>query len=389
MEYISVAVLNTYIKNIFAAEEMLHDIQLCGEVSGIRVSGGNAFFTLKDENAAIQCNCFGIKNNYIPKDGETVILFGSVDYWHKAGKLSFNALRITPLGEGALALKLEMLKNRLREQGYFDESHKKAAPKFPSKVCVITSKAGAVIRDIVTTCRAKNTATDIAVYDVRVQGEGCAAELCAAIAAVDKLGYDLIIIARGGGSQQELMPFNDENLVKAIYNASTPIVSAVGHETDYTLCDMAADVRAATPTAAAHLIAFDVRELYVYLEETRARMLQSVKLRIADGYDSVYSHMTGMRLLAGGRITSARSILERKLTDAKLAVNNILTDRALRLHKSTASINALNPAGMLERGYFYVTDKEGNKLKSVSQMVAGKQIVINGSDGKVDATVTG
>ncbi|MDE6550733.1 MAG: exodeoxyribonuclease VII large subunit [Clostridia bacterium] len=389
MEYLSVTVLNSYIKNVFAAEEMLHDIQLCGEVSGIRVSGGNAFFTLKDENAAIQCNCFGIRNNYVPKDGETVVLFGSVDYWHKAGKLSFNALRITPLGEGALALKLEMLKNRLREQGYFDESHKKSIPKYPAKVCVITSKAGAVIRDIVTTCRAKNTATDIAVFDVKVQGEGCAAQLCAAVDTVDKLGYDLIIIARGGGSQQELMPFNDESLVKAIYGASTPIVSAVGHETDYTLCDMVADVRAATPTAAAHLIAFDLKELYVYLEELRGIMTQSIKSRIADGYSEISLALSRMNMIAENRITAAQSMLEHRLSDARVSINNAVNDRALRLHKAIASLNALNPSAMLERGYFYITDKEGVRLKSVKQMDKGKEIVINGSDGKVDATITG
>ena len=166
---LSVTQLNGYIKAIFNAEEMLHDICVCGEVSGLSQRASNVFFDLKDENGKINCAAFGAKT-YIPKNGEAVIAFGSVSYWDKMGKLSFNVRSIKPLGEGALAIRLEQLKNRLREEGYFDEGHKKPVPQFPKRVCVVTSAAGAVKRDIITTVRAVNNYTDIDILDTPVQG---------------------------------------------------------------------------------------------------------------------------------------------------------------------------------------------------------------------------
>ena len=389
MKYLSVTVLNTYIKNIFCAEEMLHDIQLCGEVSGIRVSGGNAFFTLKDENAAIQCNCFGVKNTYVPKDGETVILFGSVDYWQKAGKLSFNALRITPLGEGALALKLEMLKNRLREEGYFDEGHKKPIPKFPARVCVITSSSGAVIRDIVKTCRAKNTCIDICVYDVRVQGENCDKEICAAIRNVDSMGFDTVIIARGGGSAQDLMPFNSEELVKCIYAMKTPVISAVGHETDYSLCDFAADERAATPTAAAHRIAYDIKEMCIYIDSLINLMSQRLNRSLNDFSKGIYNAINTMKLVAGRYIDSANAKLESRRYELISNMNAIVSDRQARCIKASAMLSAVNPARIMEKGYFYINGENGSLLKSIAQVLKEKDIMINGADGSVGASIKG
>lgn len=196
-KFISVTVLNQYIHDVFVAEEMLRGITLCGEVSGLRTSGGHAYFVMKDANAQVQCCCFRYAKTYLPKEGETVLAKGSVDYYAKGGRLSFNIDEIKPFGEGFAALKLAQLKQRLLEEGYFDDSHKVAIPEFCSKICVLTSASGAVIRDIVTTVRKVNNVIDIVVRDIPVQGAACADAVVRELAVVDKLGFDAIVIARG------------------------------------------------------------------------------------------------------------------------------------------------------------------------------------------------
>ena len=305
--YLSVSIVNMYIHNVFVAEEMLHDIDVVGEVSGISVVRGHAYFTLKDKDAQIACNSFNCAKTYVPKNGELVIVRGSVSYYEKNGRLSLNADKIVPYGAGLIAMQLEQLKKKLSEEGIFDESHKKLIPKYCKNVCVLTSTTGAVIRDIITTVRRYNNVIDINVYGVQVQGESSAESVRKALEITDKLGFDVIIIARGGGSAEDLMPFNDEKLVWSIYAAETPIISAVGHETDFTLCDFVADARAATPTAAAELIAFDVSEIKKNLSD----FALWAKKRLTDKA-GIYKNnlsMTSRRLLAAGnaRIVSANA----------------------------------------------------------------------------------
>jgi len=286
--FITVTQLNNVIKRIFIAEEMLHNIVIVGEISGFKTSGDHAYFALKDENCAIQCNCFYYKKTYIPKEGEQILAKGTVDYYNKIGKLNFNISDIQPYGAGALAQMLEKLKLDLLKKGYFDESHKKPIPKFPKRVCVITSKTGAVIRDIIRTVREVNNKIDIVVRDVKVQGIGAEDDIVQAIREVDPMGFDSIIIARGGGSLEDLMPFNSEKIVYAIYDAITPIISSVGHETDTTLCDLAADIRVPTPTAAGELVAYNVDEYSNYFKhpeivKTNPLVVDSAKLNAQRG----------------------------------------------------------------------------------------------------------
>lgn len=383
---LTVTVLSTYIKGIFIAEEMLHDISVAGEVSGFSIKGNNAFFDLKDENSKISCSCFGIKNVYIPKNGEAVVLFGSVDYWQKMGKLSFIARSIKPIGEGALALKLELLKKRLAEEGYFDEGHKIPVPAYPKRICVLTSLAGAVKRDIVTTMRAKNTYTDIDIADVPVQGVGAAAKICEALGKVDELGYDVIIIARGGGSMEELMPFNDENLVKAIYAAKTPVISAVGHETDYTLCDMVADVRAATPTAAANMLAFDVKELIAYIYETIGACKDGLQDKIARMRADLAHLCLQMASRSRESITLAKTRVAGSADRMTYSVKAKLQAAESKLKQEVIKLNMLNPENMLKRGYFIIHNKSG-EVARVSQLTRGEEITLTGADGRASAVV--
>jgi len=213
-----------------------------GEVSGFKFSGPHAYFTLKDKNSQLSCVCFYAAKTYNPKDGESVIIRGELDYYLKGGRLSLKANSIQPVGQGLLFLEFERLKAMLQKEGLFDAEHKKAIPAYPRNVLVVTSKTGAVIRDIVTTVRRKNPVINIVVRDVRVQGEGAGKDIAGVLRRVDLLGYDVIIIARGGGSLEDLAPFYDEELVRAVYAMNTPVISAVGHETDFSLCDFVAVV---------------------------------------------------------------------------------------------------------------------------------------------------
>ena len=272
---VTVGELNATVKACIGAP-LFQGLEVFGEVSGASEKAGHLYFTLKDETAAISCICFGVARTYRPRSGESVVLRGRLDYYEKNGKLSFIANTILPVGEGALALKFERLKKQLEAEGLFDPAHKKPIPEYASEVLVLTSRSGAVIRDIVTTVRRKNPVIDITLRDVRVQGEGAAHELVRALERVDKLGYDVIIIARGGGSLEDLAPFYDEELVRAVYAMRTPVVSAIGHETDFSLLDLVADARAATPTAAAELVAYDYYSLVRELRDTTARLKRSV-----------------------------------------------------------------------------------------------------------------
>ena len=382
---LSVTQLNGYIKAIFNAEEMLHDICVCGEVSGLSQRASNVFFDLKDENGKINCAAFGAKT-YIPQNGEAVIAFGSVSYWDKMGKLSFNVRSIKPLGEGALAIRLEQLKNRLREEGYFDEGHKKPVPQSPKRVCVVTSAAGAVKRDIITTVRAVNNYTDIDILDTPVQGVEAAGKLCAAIAAADKAEYDVIVIARGGGSMEELMPFNDEKLVKTIYAAKTPIISAVGHETDFTLCDMVADKRVPTPTAAGNLLAFDVGQLIAYIEDMIDRGRRALFDKISERRMRLQEVCMRMSSVSKERIASARGEIFALGAKMSYSARALCDGSRGRLENAVIKLKMLDPRNMLSKGYF-ILHKGEKQVRGVAELSAGDIINIRGADGQAAAEI--
>ena len=320
---VTVGELNATVKACIGAP-LFQGLEVFGEVSGASEKAGHLYFTLKDETAAISCICFGVARTYRPRSGESVVLRGRLDYYEKNGKLSFIANTILPVGEGALALKFERLKKQLEAEGLFDPAHKKPIPEYASEVLVLTSRSGAVIRDIVTTVRRKNPVIDITLRDVRVQGEGAAHELVRALERVDKLGYDVIIIARGGGSLEDLAPFYDEELVRAVYAMRTPVVSAIGHETDFSLLDLVADARAATPTAAAELVAYDYYSLVRELRDTTARLKRSVGQAYARKRDRLRAacfKVSGeAKAYYGGRASAVWRRIERvkALVEAKL-----------------------------------------------------------------------
>lgn len=385
-DFVSVSTLTGYIKNIIYAEDMLHNIKLVGEVSGIRCSGAHAYFTLKDDKSQIMCNLFNYAKTYLPKNGESVCLHGGADFYPPNGKLSFNCNKVEPLGQGLLAFQLEQLRKRLEAAGYFDERHKKPIPKYPSRVCVLTAKTGAVIRDIVTTIRRKNQLLNVDVVDVKVQGQLAEQSIISALSWVDKLGYDAIIIARGGGSMEDLMPFNSERLVYAIFDAKTPIISAVGHQTDFTLCDFAADIRVPTPTAAGELVGYDVSELQgvilAYCEVFRknlANRLEWGKTKFDASVRAITSKLQ-MNILT----------CQNKLSVGIANIGKLFDNKCLaswhNVEKLIERINANNPIKILGQGYSKIYDGKG-VAADIDSIAVGDDIVVLTNKGKIEAAV--
>lgn len=383
---ISVTELNRSIRACLDSP-LFHYVEVFGEVSGARMSGAHLYFTLKDKESEIPCTSFNATRTYVPKDGESVIVRGEVDYWIKRGKLALQARAIAPAGQGLLALEFEKLRARLQAEGLFDEAHKIPVPKYAKNVLVVTSKTGAVIRDIVTTVRKKNPVVNITVRDVRVQGDGAAHEIAGVLARVDNLGYDVIIIARGGGSLEDLAPFYDEELVRAVYAMQTPVVSAVGHETDFSLVDFVADARAATPTAAGELVAYD----YYALCEKVADCTRGMKRGVKRVFERRVAR-TGMACAAlERRITGFSNEREKRVRNlvarARLATEKRVASAESAVERLAGKLDALSPLKVLARGYFNV-QAAGSTVTSVRSLKRGDTVTARGKDGSFEATVT-
>ena len=382
---LSVEDLNGYIHSIFDAEEMLQGVSVFGEVSGFKISGAHAYFTIKGRDAAIPCTLFNFRRTYSPKDGESVILKGSPDFYVKTGKLSFNVVSVQPVGIGDLHAQFERLKQQLLKEGIFAPEHKVALPAFCKDVCVITSKTGAVIRDIYRTVRNVNKSINLHVFNVRVQGEGAENEIVSALKKVDGK-FDAIIIARGGGSLEDLAPFNTECLARAIYDAETPVISAVGHETDFTICDFAADARAATPTAAAHLVAFDEGKLVAAIFDVLTKIGTTLQ-------DKVNEQKRELSVTVKTLTHSATMLTEKSENKYKIALNDLVnasktycTAKEGMLDRALIAYNASNPLNILQKGYFGAV-KEGKRVTSVTDVAVGDELTLIAKDGKIHTNV--
>ena len=382
---ISVSEVNATIKACVDSP-IFKGLEVFGEISGFKFSGPHAYFTLKDKESQLSCVCFYAAKMYNPKDGESVICKGSVDYYVKGGRLSLQVSSIQPVGKGLLFLEFERLKAKLLEEGLFDAAHKKPIPKFAKRVLVVTSKTGAVIRDIATTVRRKNPIIDIVVKDVRVQGEGAGKEIAKVLERVDNLGYDVIIIARGGGSLEDLAPFYDEQLVRTVYKMKTPVVSAVGHETDFSLCDFVADARAATPTAAGELVAYDYYAMADELKKNMQRLLTGAKRSYERKTAKAQLDMSKLQRLASEFYMQRTRKVEQCLEKSKNLVQRKFDLAAARAEKATGALDNLSPLKILKRGYFRL--QSGNEtISKVSTLKVGDEITATGGDGTVRATV--
>ncbi len=386
----SVTQLCTYIKNIFEAEELLHDIRVYGEVSNMSVSGGNAFFVLKDEQASISCTCFGINHparGLIPENGMRITARGRPSFYVKAGKLSFNVSRMERGdGQGEQHLRYARLKEQLEKEGLFSQAHKVPVPEYGMKIGVVTSQSGAALQDILNVSRRRNPNVDIEVFPVQVQGTEAPSQICRALKAADVRGLDVVILARGGGSFEDLHAFSEESVVRAVYAMRTPIITAVGHETDFSLADFAADLRAPTPSAAAELAVFSLPLAMERLTSAAARLRKGAALKLERAAERL--HRCGRKLgssaslrfsAAGARLSGAAGLVSRRAAET-------LDLKDSRLKLARTKLGAADPVRTLRAGYARVS-AGGAPIGRVSLLKPGQAVEIGFYDGRASARI--
>ena len=393
---LTVSQLNKYVKSILESDGKLKYIYLKGEISNLTIHyTGHIYFSLKDENqCTIKAVMFASKANFLkftPKSGMKVVLRGSVTLYEKTGSYQINADEMYPDGAGALNLAYEQLKNKLQNEGLFDTSHKKPLPKFPQKIGVITSPTGAAVQDMMLILKRRYPIAQIIMCPVLVQGENAAVDLTNAVKKFNALKCaDVIIIGRGGGSIEDLWAFNDEMLARAIYECEIPIVSAVGHETDFTICDFVADVRASTPSAAAELVSSVTNENMLSQTETLINKMQSaVKRRLQFELQRYEKSANARALKNPDDIIKNRQI---KLDVLNEKIKGIylkkLSAEKEKFAELSAKLDTLSPLKILARGYS-VTKKDGHIINSISQVNPNDKIEVVLSDGNIKCTVTG
>lgn len=387
MQSITVSKLNAYIKSIFDAEELLHNIAVEGEVFGVSFSRNVIYFSLKDESATLSCVCFYPNFLQELKEGAKVIVTGSPNYYIKGGKLNFNVVRVESFGQGKLYEEFLKLKEKLQNEGLFNAEHKQSIPKEIKRIGVITSREGAVIQDIKNVAWRRNPSVDIVLFNTKVQGNGAENEIAHAI---DVMGQyekiDVIIVARGGGSLEDLSAYNAEIVARATYNCPKPIVSAVGHETDFTIIDFVSDLRAPTPSAAAELLTFN-------LEDKRGELydLTSYFVKAGSNYLSAKSsYLSNLQYFMTNnleRLIYNYSAKTQRLKDQLIKNGeNLINVNYYELGLLENTIEKLNPSSMLDRGYAKI-EQEGENIKSIKDL-KDKQISIILKDGKILANPT-
>lgn len=389
---ISVTELNSYIKNKIADDEYLNNVLIKGEISNFKNHyTGHMYFTLKDENSLIKCVMFKTyaqKLNFMPKDGMKVFVLGGVSVFERDGVYQIYVKAMQEDGVGILYKKYEELKQRLEQEGYFAEEHKKAIPQMPKIIGVLTSQTGSVIRDIINVSTRRNLNVNIRLYPVPVQGEGAAEKIADGIKFMNKNQLaDVLILARGGGSLEDLWPFNEEIVAHAIYNSEIPVISAVGHETDFSISDFVADLRAPTPSAAAELAVPDVYEVKqkINLYQNRLRLSLVKKVEIMKlRYEKCMSSRVFKEPL--------RNINDNYLkvdTYIKKLENIIKTkqkEEKTKYVELVAKLDTLSPLKTLTRGYSLV-EKNNNIIKSAKDVNTGDKIDLKFSDGTKQAEI--
>lgn len=392
---LSVSQLNFYMKALLDNDKNLQFVLLEGEISNLtdHYSSGHIYFSLKDDKSVIRAVMFSYatKNlKFKPKDGMKVLLRGRVTIYEPTGQYQFYVDDMQPDGIGALSLQFEQLKEKLSKEGLFDNTHKKAIPRFPQTIAVVTSPTGAAVRDILNILSRRYPSADIVMCPVLVQGDSAATQLTNAINTLSQNAItDVIIIGRGGGSQEDLWAFNDENLARAIFACKTPVISAVGHETDFTICDFVSDLRAPTPSAAAELAVPDKDTLLSDLSAQRQYISAIMDKKIVDLEKSLSN---SSRLMSAYSPQSVIKEYSKSLSNIASKLQSIslkcIDDNVSDITKTAEKLSSLNPVNVLMRGYSFISDKDSNTVSSVSDVSVGDTINIRVKDGAFCATVT-
>ncbi len=386
MKVFSVGQINKIIKDLIDNEVILEDIVVTGELSSFSVTRNIAYFTLKDNENLLSCVQFGCKNEF--KVGDMVQCRGNVKYYPKGGKLTFNTLNIELCGQGELYQQFLQMKEKLEKEGLFNPENKISIPKFVKSIGVVTSKTGAVLQDIKNVSHRRNPNLDIYVYDAQVQGRFAVNDVIQGITYFDNItDVDVIIVARGGGSLEDLMPFNDEELARIAFICNKPIISAVGHETDFSILDFVADLRAPTPSAAAELVTFDSLEIKRYIKEISGKIQNIVNNQFNDLNSE-------MKMLVGEIENNVNSLINDNilflngvLNGLDKAIDKTLINTAHRVGMAINTLDKLNPISLLKKGYSFVTNGNGQIITRENTQI-GDEVEIVTVDTKLKAKVT-
>lgn len=385
---LSVSQLNRYIKMNFDADENLANIFISGEISNFtnHYRTGHLYFTLKDDSSAVRAVMFNSsakRLKFMPEDGMKVIARGRVSVYEASGQYQLYVDDMQPDGVGALNLAYEQLKEKLQKEGLFSELHKKPLPPYPEKVGVITSPTGAAVRDIINVLGRRFPYAEIVFCPVLVQGEGAHLQLTDAVNLFNsERAADVIIIGRGGGSIEDLWEFNDEGLARAVYNSDIPVISAVGHETDFTICDFVADMRAPTPSAAAELAVPDANELQYALSALKNRMFLNVSSGIADRRSRLEYLTSKGALKSPDEMLSNRSQrLDTAFSKMLSSYENRIGGKKVEFISAATALSKLDPMSVLMRGFAFVSDKNGKNVYSSQALAKGDKINVRFHDG--------
>ena len=385
--------VNKYIKNMFAQDFMLHLISIKGEVSNCKYhTSGHIYFTLKDKAGAMSAVMFAgnAKNmTFRMKDGDQVVVTGSVEVYEKMGTYQIYARQIELDGEGNLYLRFEQLKKELEEMGMFAAEYKRPIPKYAGKIGVVTAQTGAAIQDIRNISSRRNPYVQLILYPALVQGEGAAQSIVNGIHALDRMGLDIIIVGRGGGSIEDLWAFNEEIVARAIFECNTPVISAVGHETDWTIADFVSDRRAPTPSAAAELAVFDYRQMIDQLSNIKKRMDSNLSGKI-EFYRERLSHIkTRVSYLSpANRLNENRKRLADLEERLLLLMQQQIKDKRQKLIMLSSRLDADSPVKKLSQGYAYVSKEDGRNIHSAADITCGDSIDIYLIDGRAKAVIS-
>lgn len=390
----SVGQVNKYIKNMFAQDFMLHHISIKGEVSNCKYhSSGHIYFTMKDADGTINAIMFagsrreGLK--FPMKEGDRVVVTGSVEVYERDGRYQIYARTIERDGEGNLYLKFEALKRELEEMGMFAEEYKQPIPKYAKTVGIVTAETGAAIQDIRNIAGRRNQYVQLILCPALVQGEGAAASIVHGIHALEQIGVDVIIVGRGGGSIEDLWAFNEEMVARAIFDCRIPVISAVGHQTDFTIADYVADLRAPTPSAAAELAVFDYRQAMQELLGMRQQMDKELQRKVTVARNHLEHQRMRLHYLSPQqRMNENRRRVaeyEEKLTGR---MEELLRERRHRLALLAGTLESYSPVKKLSGGYAFVEDGNHQALRSIHQIRKKDTVQIHLLDGTLTAAVT-
>ncbi len=384
--------VNAYIKNMFTQDYMLNRIYVKGEVSNCKYhTSGHIYFSLKDESGTIACVMFAGQRgglSFRMCDGQQVVVLGGVSVYERSGSYQLYAKEIRLDGDGVLYERFQMLKKELEEMGMFAPEYKKPIPAYARRIGVVTAPTGAAVRDIMNIAARRNPFVQLILYPAQVQGDGAKESIIRGIQMLEKAEVDVMIVGRGGGSIEDLWAFNEEEVARAIFQCRVPVISAVGHETDTTIADYVADLRAPTPSAAAELAVYDYRQLQARMQEYRAGVSRLLAQKVQMNRLRLREYQMHLRCLHPRYRLQEQQQKLSELEDAlRLQMDSRLKDSRHRLAIYMEIMKGLSPIGKLNKGYSYVAGEDGKTVKSVGQVRQGSLLDIYVTDGRIRAVV--